>query len=107
VLDRGAAVTRRKAGGRPAPRTIEVSGLGEFADWWCRARVDFRTGWLADLSSGNVERIVAALGRIILEHNFPAESGEIAETLDDVDPYDGLMHVAGELADALGKLPPR
>lgn len=100
---------RRKAGTRPAARTVEATGKagGEFADWWCRARVDFRAAWLVELGSGDVARIIRVLGLIILEHNFPDADGEVAATLEDVDPYDGLMHVAGELTDAIGTLPPR
>lgn len=98
---------KRRPAARPAPRTVEVTGTGEFATWEARALASFRAAWLVELESGSVTRILAVLERIVVDHNMPNADGELAEHLADVDPYDGLLNVAGAITDAIGKLPPR
>jgi len=99
---------RRRPAGRPAPRTVDVTvAAGEFAGWSCTARADFPARVLADLQSGSIDRIMVALDVIIVDHNFPGADGELAETMADVDPYRGLLAVAGDALDAIGKLPNR
>lgn len=97
----------RRPAGRPAPRTVEVTGSGDFAEWACTARADFPARVLADLQSGSIDRIMAALDVIVVEHNFPDSAGELAEHMTDVDPYRGLLAIAGAVFDAIGKLPSR
>lgn len=101
------ARARKAAARRPAPRTVTVQGTGEFEGWECTALADFRAGWLVELQSGDVARILAVLERIIQDHNLPNTDGDVAETLADVDPYDGLMHLAAAITEAIGRLPPR
>ena len=99
---------KRKAAKRPATRTVHVTiAEGDFAGWECTARADFPASVLADLQSGDIGSIVDALGRIITDHNFPDEHDEIAETMREVDPYEGLLEVAGEVFTQLAKLPNR
>jgi hypothetical protein len=98
----------RKAAPRPEPRLVHVSiTSGDFAGWEASARADFPARVLANLQSESIERIMMALDVIVTEHNFPDADGEIAQTMEDVDPYDGLLLIVGEIFDAIGKLPNR
>lgn len=92
---------------RPAARTVHVTGSGEFAGWEATARADFPAKVLADLQSQSVERIMAALDAIVIEHNLPNMDGELAARMADVDPYDGALAIAGAIFEAIGKLPNR
>ena len=99
---------KRKAAPRPEPRTVDVAVVkGDFVGWEATARADFPARILADLQSSDIARIMAALDVIVVSHNFPDSTGEIAAAMADVDPYDGLLLVAGEIFDAIGKLPNR
>lgn len=99
---------RRRPASRPAARTVSVTiASGDFAGWEATARADFPARLLADLQSGSIERIIAVLDAIVVDHNFPDQSDELAATMGDVDPYDGLMEVAGAIFDGISKLPNR
>lgn len=98
---------KRKAARRPEPRTVTVAGEGEFAEWSCSARADFPARVLAQLQSSDISQIMAALDVIVIEHNFPDAAGEVAASMADVDPYDGLLTITGGVFDAIGKLPNR
>jgi hypothetical protein len=99
---------KRKAAKRPAHRTILVTITeGDYEGWEATARVDFPLTVLEDLESGNVTRLVHALDVILVDHNFPNEHDEIAASMAEVDPYDGLMVVANRVFQAIAKLPNR
>ena len=99
---------RRRPASRPAPRTVSVEiRKGDFTGWEATARADFPARLLADLQSGQIGRIIDVLDAIIVDHNFPNEADELAERMGDVDPYAGLMEVAGAIFEAIGKLPNR
>jgi hypothetical protein len=99
---------KRKAGRRPAPRTIHVViESGDFEGWEATARADFRAGLIGDLQSGNIERIMHVLDEILIEHNMPNRDDEIAATMADVDPYGGMVEISGMIFDAIAKLPNR
>lgn len=99
---------KRRPAKRPAPRTVHVLiAEGDFVGWEATARADFPARVLADLQSDSIERIMHALDVIIVDHNFPDAQDGLAETMQDVDPYEGILKIAGELFDALGKLPNR
>ena len=99
---------RRRPAKRPEARTVHVLvSKGDFEGWEATARADFPARLLADLQSGSIERIIGVLGAIVVDHNFPNADDELAETMGDVDPYTGLMAVAGEIFDAMSKLPNR
>jgi hypothetical protein len=98
----------RQPAKRPAARTVTVSVTeGDFAGWEATARADFPARLLADLQSGSIDRIIGVLDAIVTDHNFPDINDQLAATMGDVDPYAGLMKVAGEIFDAIGKLPNR
>ena len=99
---------RRKPAKRPVSRTVTVAiEEGDFAGWQATARADFPAGLLADLQSGDIGSIIGVLDKIITDHNFPDANDELAATMADVDPYDGLLTVSSEIFDAIGKLPNR
>lgn len=98
----------KSAAKRPAARTVSVQiTTGEFAGWEATAKADFPAGILSDLQSGDIERLIRALDRIVVDHNFPNSSDEVAESLADVDPYEGLIVVATQLFEKIGSLPSR
>ena len=98
----------RKPAHRPAARTVSITiDKGDFAGWEATARADFPARLLADLQSGNIERIIGVLDAIVVDHNFPNKDDELAASMGDVDPYTGLMAAAGEIFDAIAKLPNR
>jgi len=99
---------KRRPAKRPAPRTVTVAmESGDYEGWEATCRVDFPAKLLVDLESGKVERIMAALSAIVIDHNFPNDKDELADTMADVDPYDGLIQVADRLFKAIEKLPSR
>lgn len=99
---------RRQVARKPAPRTAEATvSEGPYAGWYVKVRADFPAKLLAELQSGNIDRITAALDSIVVEHNLPGTDGTLAKSMADVDPYDGLFTLAGVAFDAIGKLPPR
>ena len=99
---------RRKPAARPAARTVSVEiKKGDFLGWEATARADFPARLLADLQSGDIARIIGVLDAIITDHNFPDKDDELAASMGDVDPYNGLMVVAGEIFDQIAKLPNR
>jgi hypothetical protein len=103
--DRRATV---KAAARPPARTVEVSiDEGAFAGWAATARADFPARLLVDLESGSMAKVLVVLEAIVTDHNFPNETGELAATLGDVEPYDGLLAVSAKLLEAIGRLPNR
>jgi hypothetical protein len=92
---------------RPPARIVDIE-LGEpYVGWHARARADFPARLLADLQTNDVARVIRALDGIILEHNFPDEHDELAASMGEVDPYDGLVLAGIAVIDALGKLPNR
>lgn len=92
---------------RPPGRTVDVKLSGDFEGWECTARADFKAGWLADLQSGDIGKIIDVLGKIIVSHNFPDENGQLAADVREVDPYDGLIEAGTAIFAAIGKLPNR
>lgn len=99
---------RRQAAPRPAGRTVEVEiSEGAYAGWRATCLVDYPIRLVRDLASGDLERVLAAIRRIVVDHNMPDESGEIAADVADVDPYGGLMAIMQALQEAQTRLPPR
>ena len=86
--------------------TVTLAG-GDFDGWSATCRADFRADWIADLQSGDIGKVIGVLDAIVLDHNMPSDDDTIAESMGQVDPYEGLLRVAGELFEAIAKLPPR
>lgn len=102
-----AAGAKRRAAKRPLARVVEVTLAGDFDGWYVKAKADFPARLLADLQSGDLERIYKVLDVIVIEHNLPNDQDEVAASMGDVDPYDGLLEVSTGIFDAIGKLPNR
>jgi hypothetical protein len=90
---------------RPETRTVSVKLTGRYAGWEVTARADFRAGFLADLQSGQVAKVITVLDEIVIEHNFPNGAGELAASFADVDPYGGVIAAGIGIFEAIGKLP--
>ena len=98
----------RQPAPRPAGRSVDVTlAEGPFATWSVTAAADFPAGMLADLQSGDLALIIAVMDAIVTDHNLPNDQGELAASMRDVSPYDGLLAIAAELFQAIGKLPNR
>lgn len=97
----------RKPADAPEARIVTVEGSGAFVGWQATARADFPARVLIDLRSGSIPSILAGVDAIVLAHNFPDGEGGIAQSMLDVVPYDGAMHMAEAIFDAIGKLPNR
>lgn len=97
----------RKGAAKPKPRMVEVKLNSEYTGWVATARADFPARVLADLQSGQMDRIIPALDIIIVHHNMPDIDGNVAASMGDVDPYDGMIKMAGAIFDAIGSLPNR
>ena len=98
---------KRKAAKRPSQRTVSVILDGEFAGWEATARADWPARWMEDLDPEDVPRFMSFLDRIILSHNMPNADDEIADSMMDVDPYEGVVRMGEAIIDAIGKLPKR
>lgn len=98
---------KRRAAKKPAPRTVTVSLTGEFEGWEMTAKADFPAKVLALLQSDMIDDITTALDKIVVDHNFPDSDGEVAKTMADVDPFEGMRNAAMQLFEELGKLPNR
>lgn len=107
-MNREARRLSQRVAARPPARTVHVAiDDGAFAGWEATARADFPARLLVDLESGSAAKVLGVLEAIVIEHNFPDETGELAATLGDVEPFDGIMVVSGKLLEAIGRLPPR
>lgn len=98
----------RRPAKRPERRQVTVRvAEGAYAGWEATARVDFPASTLADLESGRIVRLIAALDVIVVEHNMPNAKDEVAERMGDVDPYEGLLEIGGLIFEAIAKFPKR
>jgi len=88
-------------------RTARVT-LAKHPALWAVCRTRFRAKRLADLQSGDMDRVLDALGGIVLEHNLPdaEEPDQVAAGIGDVD-YLLLGEVAQALTVELKQLPNR
>lgn len=103
------AVTRlkRKAAKRPEQRTVTVTLTGEFAGWEATARADFPARWLAEFDTADFAKFTTFMERIVLDHNMPDSEDNVAASMADVDPSDGLVKMCDAVLDAIGALPKR
>jgi hypothetical protein len=104
-------VTRSK--GKPAHaaprRTVSFTiAEGDYAGWAATAYADFKAKVASDLVSGDMDRVIRALDRVIISHNFPDGDDEtvVAESIGDVD-MTALEMIVDEVFDAIKNLPNR
>lgn len=102
-------IKRRPAQTRRERRTVHVVvAEGDYAGWECTAYADFKARLYADMQSDDLGRILGVLDKVIISHNFPDEDdpGILAASMGDVD-NEALKFMAGEVFDAISKLPNR
>lgn len=92
---------------KPSFRTVEVSLGAPFDGWKATMKAEgVPARVFIDLQSGNVERAMHAVERLIVEHNFLTETGDEAESVLDA-PMDALTEVIGKWSEAVAALPSR
>ena len=92
---------------KPSFRTVEVSLGAPFDGWKATMKAEgVPARVFIDLQSGNVERAMHAVERLIVEHNFLTETGEEADSVLDA-PMDALTEVIGKWSEAVAALPSR
>ena len=92
---------------KPDFRTVEVNLPAPFDGWTATMRAEgVPARVFIELQSGNVERSMKAVDRLVVNHNFLDETGEPAATVLDA-PMDALTDAIGKWSDAVAALPPR
>lgn len=89
----------------PEPRTVTVHGEGTWEGWQMTVRADFPASVLMGLTSEDIGAFYAAFDRIVTEHNFPDENGNLATSMAEVQPRAGARHMADLAFEAIGALP--
>ena len=92
---------------KPNFRTVQVSLSAPFEGWTATMRAEGVPARIfIELQSGNVERSMKAMERLIVAHNFLDETGEPAASALDA-PMDALTDAIQKWSDAVAALPPR
>jgi hypothetical protein len=92
---------------KPEFRTVEVTLAAPFEGWKATMKAEgVPARVFIDLQSGNVERAMHAVERLIVDHNFLTETGEEAESVLDA-PMDALTDTISKWSEAVSALPPR
>lgn len=92
---------------KPDFRIVEVNLSAPFDGWKATMRAEgIPARIFIELQSGNVERSMKAVDRLVVNHNFLDETGEPAATVLDA-PMDALTDAIGKWSDAVAALPPR
>jgi hypothetical protein len=91
-------------------KTNELKLTGEWEGWDCTVRTNPPISVFADIASGDFDRIVRGIAKIITKWNFVDENGELfgPPTLDTVNelPVELITAVANGYVGELTKLPP-
>jgi hypothetical protein len=92
---------------KPEFRTVDVTLSAPFEGWTATMKAEgVPARVFIELQSGNVERALTALSRLIVKHNFLTEDGAPAENVLDA-PMDALTDSITKWSDAVAALPPR
>ena len=92
---------------KPQFRTVDVTLSAPFEGWTATMKAEgVPARVFIELQSGNVERALTALSRLIVKHNFLTEDGVPAENVLDA-PMDALTDSITKWSDAVAALPPR
>jgi hypothetical protein len=92
---------------KPDFRTVEVSLSAPFDGWKATMKAEgVPARVFIELQSGNVERSLSAVERLIVSHNFLDETGQPAKSVLDA-PMDALTDSITKWSDAVAALPPR
>ena len=68
-----------------AVKTVRIELEGEYAGWYAEMRSNVSMNEVVEVQSEKIPRIVAALKRIVISHNFKTVDGEAAADLGDAD----------------------
>jgi len=92
---------------KPDFRTVEFSLSVPFDGWKATLRAEgVAARVFIELQSGNVERALTAVERLIVSHNFLDEAGQPAKSVLDA-PMDALTDTITKWSEAVAALPPR
>lgn len=92
---------------KPSFRTVEVRLATPFDGWEATMKAEgVPARILIDLQSGDAERAMRAVERLIVKHNFLTDDGEPAKTIIDA-PMDALTQTVEKWSEAVAALPPR
>lgn len=92
---------------KPQFRTVEIALSAPFDGWAATMKAEgVPARILIDLQSGNAERAMNAIDRLITKHNFLTEDGEPASSIID-SPMDALTQTVEKWSEAVSALPPR
>jgi hypothetical protein len=92
---------------KPNFRTVEVVLAAPYDGWTATMKAEgVPARVFIELQSGNVERAMNALKRLVVKHNFLNEDGEPAEDVLDA-PMDAVTSAITKWSDAVAALPPR
>ena len=92
---------------KPQFRTVEVKLSAPFEGWTATMKAEgVPARVFIELQSGNVERAMNALKRLVVSHNFLTDDGEPAADVLDA-PMDALTDSITKWSDAVAALPPR
>lgn len=92
---------------KPQFRTVDVTLGAPFEGWTATMRAEgVPARVMIDLQSGNVERAMGAVERLISKHNFLDEAGNPCASVLDA-PIDALTECVTKWSEAVAALPPR
>jgi hypothetical protein len=92
---------------KPDFRTVDVALSAPFDGWKATMKAEgVPARVFIELQSGNVERSLNAVERLIVSHNFLDEAGQPAKSVLDA-PMDALTDTITKWSDAVAALPPR
>jgi hypothetical protein len=88
-------------------RTVDITLSSPFDGWTATMKADgIPARVFIELQSGDVERSLEAVARLIVKHNFLDDEGLAAKSVLDA-PMDALTETIQKWSEAVASLPPR
>jgi hypothetical protein len=88
-------------------RTVDITLSSPFDGWTATMKADgIPARVFIELQSGDVERSLEAVARLIVKHNFLDDEGVAAKSVLDA-PMDALTETIQKWSEAVATLPPR
>lgn len=92
---------------KPPARTIRYDLKAPYEGFYIEAKADFPARTLADLTSGEFAKAMAAFDKLVVSHNLTDTENQPVKSIMDADPYEMVTKGMEGWVEALGKLPPR
>jgi hypothetical protein len=92
---------------KPQARTVTVTLPEPWTGWTATLLATFSLKVVADLQSGDTDRIIAAWDAVCIEHNFPDDDGGVAESAKTVCDEEAMAKAVQLWLEARAALPPR